>query len=101
MRRPILAIVLAAIAPFAWPAARAMASDAEIEKMITEISAARIEARIRKLVAFETRNSLSDTQSETKGIGAARKRLSSRHPIPQPPREAPCAAPFWPSSSLP
>jgi Zn-dependent M28 family amino/carboxypeptidase len=43
------------------------------QKIAAEISAKRIEATIRKLVAFETRNTLSDTKSETRGIGAARR----------------------------
>jgi hypothetical protein len=47
--------------------------NADIEKIVKEISAKRIEATIRKLVSFETRNSLSDTTSDTKGIGAARR----------------------------
>ncbi len=45
----------------------------DIEKIVKEISAQRIEATISKLVGFETRNTLSDTVSETKGIGAARR----------------------------
>ena len=52
--------------------------NADIEKIIKEISAKRIEATIRKLVSFETRNSLSDTTSDTKGIGAARRGVRSR-----------------------
>jgi len=36
-------------------------------------SAARIEADVRKLVSFGTRHTLSDTQSDTRGIGAARR----------------------------
>ncbi|HEV8095511.1 MAG TPA: M28 family metallopeptidase [Burkholderiales bacterium] len=44
-----------------------------IRKITAEISAGRIEARIRMLVAFGTRNSLSDPASETRGIGAARR----------------------------
>ena len=49
----------------------------DIEKIVKEISATRIEATIRKLVSFETRNSLSETVSETKGIGAARRWIKS------------------------
>jgi hypothetical protein len=37
------------------------------------ISAARIEAYIRKLASFQTRHTLSETDSETRGIGAARR----------------------------
>ena len=44
-----------------------------ITEMAAKISAARIEQTIRKLVSFGTRNSLSDTTSETRGIGAARR----------------------------
>ena len=44
----------------------------EIRRMVSEVSAARIEATIHKLVGFGTRNSLSDTKSATRGIGAAR-----------------------------
>src|SRR5690606_31393982 len=36
-------------------------------------SSARIEADIRKLVSFGTRHTLSDTKSDTRGIGAARR----------------------------
>ncbi len=51
--------------------------NADIEKIVKEISAQRIEATIRKLVSFETRNTLSDAVSETKGIGAARRWIKS------------------------
>ncbi len=44
-----------------------------IEKIVSEVSARRIEANIRKLVSFGTRNSLSDPDHPTRGIGAARR----------------------------
>ena len=44
-----------------------------IDKIAAEISAERIEKTIRKLVSFGTRNTLSDTVSDTRGIGAARR----------------------------
>ncbi len=47
------------------------------QKIAAEISAKRIEATIRKLVTFGTRNSLSDTKSDTRGIGAARRWIES------------------------
>jgi Peptidase family M28 len=53
------------------------ATAALIARMSAEISASRIEKNIRKLVSFETRNSLSDTKSETRGIGAARRWIKS------------------------
>ncbi len=45
----------------------------EIEKIVAEISAKRIEASINKLVSFHTRHTMSDTKSDTTGIGAARR----------------------------
>ena len=46
---------------------------AQIDKIVAEISPKRIDAYIRKLVSFETRHTMSDTTSETTGIGAARR----------------------------
>lgn len=46
--------------------------DPEIQKMIKEVSAKNIEASIRKLVSFGTRNTLSEQDNPTRGIGAAR-----------------------------
>jgi Peptidase family M28 len=44
----------------------------EIVKMLKEVSAKRIETDIRKLVSFGTRNTLSEQDNPTRGIGAAR-----------------------------
>ena len=46
--------------------------NAEVQKMIKEIEAKNIEASIRKLVSFGTRNTLSEQDNPTRGIGAAR-----------------------------
>ena len=51
--------------------------DPEIEKIVAEISSARIEATIRKLVTFKTRHTLSTTTSPDTGIGAARNWIKS------------------------
>ena len=40
--------------------------------MIREVSARRIETDIRKLVSFGTRNTLSEQDNPTRGMGAAR-----------------------------
>ena len=45
-------------------------SSTVIPAIVREISAARIEHSIRKLAAFETRHTLSETDSERRGIGA-------------------------------
>jgi len=47
--------------------------DLRIYELIQSVSANRIEEDIRILAGFETRNSLSDTLSNTRGIGAARR----------------------------
>lgn len=44
-----------------------------VQKIVADISRTRIEQRIRKLVSFETRHTLSQTDSDTRGIGAARR----------------------------
>src|SRR2546421_6144712 len=49
----------------------------QIEAIVGAIQPARIEARIRKLVSFHTRHTLSRTDSETQGIGAARRWIKS------------------------
>lgn len=46
--------------------------DAAIQKMLKEVSAKNIETSIRKLVSFGTRNTLSEQNNPTRGIGAAR-----------------------------
>jgi peptidase M28-like protein len=45
----------------------------QTEKIVNEISAARIEATIRKLVSFGTRHTFSSQDDEKRGIGAARR----------------------------
>ena len=44
-----------------------------IPEMLSHVSQDRIEARIRKLVSFGTRSSLSDPDDDKRGIGAARR----------------------------
>ena len=46
--------------------------NAEIQKMLREVSAKRIEADIRRLAGFGTRNTNSEQDNPTRGIGAAR-----------------------------
>src|SRR5258706_841151 len=51
---------------------KAVKPNAEITRMVKEVSAKNIEATIRKLVSFGTRNTLSEQDNPTRGIGAAR-----------------------------
>jgi hypothetical protein len=48
-------------------------ADPRLYEIATAPSAARIEADVRTLAGFGTRNTLSDTLSSTRGIGAARR----------------------------
>jgi hypothetical protein len=48
-------------------------TDVRISKLVASISEARMEQLLRTLVGFGTRNTLSDTTSTTRGIGAARQ----------------------------
>lgn len=68
-----LLFVLPFIALFAGAGtAQAPKSDPVIVKMLTDVSAARIEADIKKLESFGTRNTLSAQDDPKRGIGAAR-----------------------------
>jgi hypothetical protein len=80
--RPVLLIALLATilySPAALRAQQAPASqapatlDPRIEKLIASVSEERLEQLLQKLVRFGTRNTLSDTASSTRGIGAARQ----------------------------
>jgi hypothetical protein len=72
--------ILAALAVAALPAAAATPGtpNPEIAAIASEISPDRIEANIRRLVAFGTRNSLSSADDPDRGIGAARRWIKSR-----------------------
>jgi len=47
--------------------------DPRIEKLVASISEERMQQLLQKLVSFGTRNTLSDTTSTTRGVGAARQ----------------------------
>lgn len=47
--------------------------DPAVERLISEVSQQQLMAYVRQLEGFGTRNAFSDTQSETFGIGAARR----------------------------
>ncbi|MGD8494925.1 MAG: M20/M25/M40 family metallo-hydrolase [Gemmatimonadales bacterium] len=82
--RLLVAVVTAAAASLFIPRAanaqvRAALTDARpgpggsISAIVDSVSPARIEADIRRLARFGTRNTMSDTSSDTRGIGAARR----------------------------
>lgn len=57
--------------------AQTTTDDPEIKKMVTEVKAENLEATVRKLASFGTRHTLSDTKSNTRGIGAAQRWVMS------------------------
>src|SRR5215813_6548501 len=63
-----IAFVLTSIA-LSQPSSR---PNPKIVKMVREVSARNIEADIRKLVSFGTRNTLSSLDDPNRGVGAAR-----------------------------
>ncbi len=67
--------ILAGVALAAAPALAADPAmpDPAIAALLAEISPARLEATVRKLAAFGTRDTLSEVDSDTRGIGAARR----------------------------
>lgn len=74
MQRPLVFVLSAMLAPAAVgarPAAAPPSTQPLLAELGTAPSAARIEADVRTLVGFGTRHTLSDTKSDTRGIGAA------------------------------
>lgn len=57
----------------AAPQDRIATQHAAVSQIVADISAARIDGHIRKLVGFKTRHTMSDTTSDSAGIGAARR----------------------------
>ena len=56
-------------------------TDARIYDIISEVSSQRIEKDITTLANFGTRHTLSDTVSNTRGIGAARRLKKNLKPF--------------------
>lgn len=57
--------------------AQIILNDPEIKKMVAEVKAENLEATVRKLASFGTRHTLSETKSNTRGIGAAQRWVKS------------------------
>lgn len=80
----LFAAVLAASAASASAAAGAAPAapdlkhqQSQIKQIVAEISPKRIEAYVARLVGFGTRHTMSETDSDTRGIGAARRWIKS------------------------
>jgi hypothetical protein len=75
---PLLLAAASVTAVAAAPAEPPIGShQAEIDAIVREISPQRIEGYVNKLVSFGTRHTMSDTGSDTRGIGAARRWIKS------------------------
>ena len=76
MRRLSTVLLVALFAHPGAPNAQGIAppdADPRVQKIIASISEERIAALVQKLAGFGTRHTLSDTDSPTRGIGAARQ----------------------------
>ena len=70
MRASLAALTLVLALP---AAAQAPGRNPQVDAIVGAISGARIEARVRNLASFGTRHTLSRTDSDSQGIGAARR----------------------------
>jgi len=77
MKRYLPLALLLCLSSLYTQAQTTIRQDAGIKQMVDEVSPQNIEAIVRKLVSFKTRNTLSDTTSKTEGIGAARNWIKS------------------------
>ena len=75
MKKITLPLAVAALlcSATSFSAELAYTDQARLHDIAADVSAERIEQDIRKLVGFGTRHTLSDTKSDTRGIGAARR----------------------------
>ncbi|MCI0751424.1 MAG: M20/M25/M40 family metallo-hydrolase [Flammeovirgaceae bacterium] len=71
-------LLLLTLIPFIVSAQRGNQIDSEVRKMTKEVSADSIKKYIAAMAGFETRHSLSDTLSQTRGIGAARRWVAGK-----------------------
>lgn len=71
-------LVLSGLAIVMIHAGCAPEGDPAIHEMLAEMSESNIRSSVEALASFGTRHTLSDTQSETRGIGAARRWIKSQ-----------------------
>lgn len=69
----LLAVLLAAAGAAGAAVPDSAARQAQIDTIVRAISPQRIQGYVEKLVSFGTRHTMSDTVSDTRGIGAARR----------------------------
>ena len=71
--RYLLVILLFMSAPALCQQELSLSENTLIREMVSEVNTDSLENYVRKLVSFGTRHSLSETENETRGIGAARR----------------------------
>lgn len=69
----VIVIALAVVAPLGAADRPQGCAAANMNRIVEQLDGARMKATVEKLVSFGTRNTLSETQSTTRGIGAARR----------------------------
>ncbi|WKN31230.1 M28 family metallopeptidase [Porifericola rhodea] len=80
INRYFLLLTFLLLSPYIYAQDKVVAppsADMRIYDIIEAVSAERLEQDIRKLAGFGTRNTFSDTLSDTRGIGAARRWIKS------------------------
>ncbi len=73
----MLRLLLPIFLLFTFTSLSAQQTDPRMYDIINAVSAERLEADVQKLVSFGTRHTQSDTVSQTRGIGAARRWIKS------------------------
>jgi hypothetical protein len=76
--KPLILMLGAALSASSSASARPAPKQPLLKALATQVSAERLQATDSRLVAFGTRHTLSDTTSETRGIGAARRWVAAQ-----------------------
>jgi hypothetical protein len=76
--KPLILMLVAALSASSSASARPAPKQPLLQALAAQVSAERERATDARLAAFGTRHTLSDTQSETRGIGAARRWVAAQ-----------------------
>lgn len=73
MRTLTIGLALAAVFAAIPAAAQTVDEQTLVNRLTTQVSTARLRADVESMVGFGTRHTLSETESDTRGVGAARR----------------------------
>jgi hypothetical protein len=76
--KPLILMLGAALSASSSASARPAPKQPLLQALAAQVSSGRLQATDSRLVAFGTRHTLSDTESETRGIGAARRWIAAQ-----------------------